>query len=822
MAAAVLAEAEAKLSEEPFDLRAWEAVLSVADASPLVEGRPLYERFLHQFPCAAAQWKALIDSELRARDFASAEAHLGASLRSCPHLGLWSCYISFVRLTTNDDTAKLAEAYELLLDTVGLDVGAVPHWLDYISLLKARARTEPKLVVQVRAAYQRALVLPLSKLDVIWKEYEAWELLMNRTLGRQLVAEWKERHTVARRAGKDRAVLRTAAPLDAPGRPPCAEDSQLLAHWRAYLDFELGGAFQLPPADQAARATLAIEQALLPLRHFSEVYHLAALSLAKQGQLEAARSYWRRGADVSPDCPLLPLAEAEFEERAGNLDGASDAYERLVRGGRSGPLGWVHALRFTRRTKGTAAARALFARARRAPSSGWQVYAAAATLEAAAVPDGSGAEAEACAQVAINIFEKGLAPHGADLRFVHAYADFLRARARLDELRALYERTLARVDAEDESGLGAPGGAGAGAAPTASQVQALWDAFIDLERELGSIAAVRELELRRAARHPETGDPLSAPALALRFRFGGLFPCSADEAALLGIRAGVEETDPTLDAGAEPALASTGLAAGGAVPADGGGAHASTHISDRDGEREARRVGRQDGARTDGRARGRPQGADDALEPAAPLGEVESMLLARQLNAPEQLTLLLAALPAPSEFAGPKPTPTELSGILEVLVQLPPNLHSLLGTAVRMFGGSMNGVDPAAGGAAAPTAFVSAGAVEPSGAGGAGALASEREDEDDDLAAAAPAPSDAVKAEAADEPPAEEEALPETLAPPARSEAAAPAAQSASPADSDNSDSDDGAAAFAKRKRAGGGGSDLYLQRLQKKQNVSK
>jgi hypothetical protein len=280
-------------------------------------------RAAHALPARAqaAQWKALIDSELRARDFVSAEAHLGASLRACPHLGLWSCYIAFVRLTTNDDTAKLVEAYELLLDTVGLDVGAVPHWLDYISLLKARARTEPKLVVQVRAAYQRALVLPLNKLDVIWKvrarrcsavrgrdvrgavpcspltrarsrrgprlgrrclrpsaffapaqEYEAWELLMNRTLGRQLVAEWKERHSVARRAGKDRAVLRAAAPLDAPGRPPCADDRQLLDHWRAYLEFELGGTVQLPPADQAGRSKLAIEQALLPLRHFSEVY----------------------------------------------------------------------------------------------------------------------------------------------------------------------------------------------------------------------------------------------------------------------------------------------------------------------------------------------------------------------------------------------------------------------------------------------------------------------------------------------------------------------------------------------------------------------
>lgn len=119
------------------------------------------------------QWKALVDSELRARDFASAEAHLGACLRQCPHLGLWGCYIAFVRLTTNDDMARLLEAYELLLDTVGLDVGAVPHWLDYIALLKSNARTEPKLIVRVRGAYQRALMLPLNKLELVWKVQRA-------------------------------------------------------------------------------------------------------------------------------------------------------------------------------------------------------------------------------------------------------------------------------------------------------------------------------------------------------------------------------------------------------------------------------------------------------------------------------------------------------------------------------------------------------------------------------------------------------------------------------------------------------------------------
>lgn len=609
-----------------------------------------------------------------------------------------------MRLTTNDDTVKLVEAYELLLDAVGFDVGAAAHWLDYISLLKSRARTEPKLVVQVRAAYQRALVLPLNKLDVLWKvrrdearaahvdsaaarahassrarapglrsprreraavssrdptrqraapprrsrsraparaqEYEAWETFNNRTLGRQLVAEWQDRHRIARREGRERASLRAAAPLDAPGRPPCGSDGQLVAGWRAYLEFEISGALKLPPADQVVRLTLAFEQALLPLRLHSEVYHHAARTCAKAGQIDAARTYWRRGADVLPSCALLPLAEAEFEERAGNLDGAGAVYDRLTAGSPGSALIWVHALRFVRRTRGPAAGRALFARARRAPSAGWQVYAVAAALEAAAVPDGSGAEADAASQIAINIFEKGLAAYGCQLAYVRVYAEFLKQRGRLDDLRSLYERTLARLDEVDDGGaLGAPG-----AEPVpAAQVCGLWDAYVGLEKEFGCMAAVRALESRRAARHPDTPDPLSMGALAARLRYGGLLPCSDAEAAMLGIDIGLA-ADPTA-AGFAPVRAlgvPAAPALGAAGPAPGAQQHGFALGFEGNGGGGGGEFNRRQPAP---RAELRPRGArgagvgegEGAAVQEESLGEVESQLLARKLNAPEQV-----------------------------------------------------------------------------------------------------------------------------------------------------------------------------------------
>lgn len=170
------------------------------------------------------------------------------------------------------------------------------------------------------------------------------------------------------------------------------------------------------------------------------------------------------------------------------------------------------------------------------------------------------------------------------------------------------------------------------------------------------------------------------------------------------------------------------------------------------------------------------------------------------------MTLLLAALPTPAEFAGPTPSAQEINGLLEMLIQLPTNLHSLVGTAVRLFGGSMGGA------AAAPrqAGLVSSGAVETR----AGAMAvpvQEPRADGEHAALAAPAAIE-VKAEEATAhaalPPAAPE--PTVAAPP-------PATKPVAASGSDDSDSDNDEP-LARRKRAGG--ADLYLQRLQKKQNV--
>ena len=193
------------------------------------------------------------------------------------------------------------------------------------------------------------------------------------------------------------------------------------------------------------------------------------------------------------------------------------------------------------------------------------------------------------------------------------------------------------------------------------------------------------------------------------------------------------------------------------------------------------------------------------------------------------MMLLLAALPAPAEFAGPAPLPDEVNGLLELLVHLPTNLHALVGTAVRLFGGTMAGgsAAPRAPAACVPGAFVGAGAIEPSGGLVRHAPAAGARSGVESGACAAPtapsappsAPPSASLRVKVEEPSAR--AAP--AAAPMAVVALAPAAHTAAPAPrahdgSDDSRSEDADEPLARRKRAAG--SDLYLQRLQKKQHV--
>ena len=71
------------------------------------------------------------------------EQLFGRSIPSAQYLGIYSAYIDFIRrrfnLTTDQNGQNrqtVTQAYEFVLNSVGLDVHAGKLWLDYIEMLK--------------------------------------------------------------------------------------------------------------------------------------------------------------------------------------------------------------------------------------------------------------------------------------------------------------------------------------------------------------------------------------------------------------------------------------------------------------------------------------------------------------------------------------------------------------------------------------------------------------------------------------------------------------------------------------------------------------
>lgn len=122
------------------------------------------------------------------------DAVLGSSLMKVPSLPLWSMYLDHVRrynnLTTDPDgTARkiIIQAYELALAQVGLDKDSGQMWQDFIQFIKSgpgiiggSTWQDRQKMDQLRKLYQEAICVPTQATTLLWKEYDSFEMGLNK------------------------------------------------------------------------------------------------------------------------------------------------------------------------------------------------------------------------------------------------------------------------------------------------------------------------------------------------------------------------------------------------------------------------------------------------------------------------------------------------------------------------------------------------------------------------------------------------------------------------------------------------------------------
>ncbi|KAF7683897.1 Cleavage stimulation factor subunit 77 [Astathelohania contejeani] len=111
------------------------------------------------------------------------ENYLKMYLKKSYDIELWRIYVQYIREYQEE---KLLDAYEYTLSRFGYHWEAYPLYQAYIDALLARDDTG-----RARNVFQRGLAVPMAGLPQLWKEYESFELELNKALGKKQISDYE-------------------------------------------------------------------------------------------------------------------------------------------------------------------------------------------------------------------------------------------------------------------------------------------------------------------------------------------------------------------------------------------------------------------------------------------------------------------------------------------------------------------------------------------------------------------------------------------------------------------------------------------------------
>ncbi|GAP88546.1 putative mRNA 3 -end-processing protein RNA14 [Rosellinia necatrix] len=359
----VMGMLEDRIKEDPKgDIEAWFALIEEQKRRHKVDDtKNTYERFLEIFPQAAEVWVAYLGMELSLDNFPQAEGLFNRTLFAVPHVQLWTAYLNYVRRRNdlNDPSGQarqtVSQAYEFVLNNIGQDRDAGTIWQDYISFIKSgpgqlggTSWQDQQKMDLLRKAYQRAICVPTANLNIFWKEYDQFELGLNKMTGRKYLQERSPAYMTARSANTalenvTRGLKRTTLPR-LPPVPGFDGDQQFLEQvklWMAWVAWEKDDPLVLKSEDLASyqqRILHVYKHALMALRFWPEMWVSAAEwcfenKIVKDGK-DVGLSFLIDGVTANPESALLALKHADYIEltqRAGEDEQAKASLAQAVR-----------------------------------------------------------------------------------------------------------------------------------------------------------------------------------------------------------------------------------------------------------------------------------------------------------------------------------------------------------------------------------------------------------------------------------------------------------------------------------------------------------
>ncbi|CAD6501343.1 BgTH12-01595 [Blumeria graminis f. sp. triticale] len=329
------------------DLDAWlELIKEHRSRNKLDEARSVYERFFKVFPQAAGIWVAYIEMELENDNFTAAENIFGRSLLTVPNVALWSVYLNYIRRrndlmndTTGSARATVTQSYDFVLANIGIDKDSGKIWHEYIQFIRSAPGTiggnswqDQQKMDQLRKAYQRAINVPMSTLNALWKEYDQFEMSLNKITGRKFLQEKSPSYMSARSANTTlenltRGLVRTTLPQlpPAPGFEGDQEYLRQVELWQKWITWEQEDPLVLKddePDTYKQRVLYVYKQAVMSLRFWPEIFVDAADWCFGNGLDKEGDAFLSSGQTANPESCLITFKKADRLELTLTIDEA--------------------------------------------------------------------------------------------------------------------------------------------------------------------------------------------------------------------------------------------------------------------------------------------------------------------------------------------------------------------------------------------------------------------------------------------------------------------------------------------------------------------
>ncbi|CRK15472.1 hypothetical protein BN1708_017400, partial [Verticillium longisporum] len=205
-------------------------------------------------------------------------------------------------------------------------------WKDWIQFIKSGPGVvggpgwqDQQKMDQLRKAYHRAITVPMSALTELWKDYDQFELGLNKATGRQFIQKRSPGYMTAKSASlqMDRKIgnlNRTSLPRlpPAPGFAGATEYMEQVNIWKQWIQWEKEDPLVLAddePEVLKQRILYVYKQALMALRFWPEMWVDAAEwcfenNIFKDG-VDLGIKFLTDGIAANPESVLLALKHGD-------------------------------------------------------------------------------------------------------------------------------------------------------------------------------------------------------------------------------------------------------------------------------------------------------------------------------------------------------------------------------------------------------------------------------------------------------------------------------------------------------------------------------